>query len=129
MKHVITPEEMEKTYKACLRRESDRYREWAKTKQGAFETYRILHYDAQAEEVMEREHSTSWVSDRGKGAWAIRRCSPAREEILRRKEAAAIKKVRRYAPHLLDVFRLILKNGSNREKSICELMKIHTRKK
>ena len=129
MKHVITPEEMKKTYKECLKREARRYRKWAKTKQGRFETHDILHFDAEDEEAKEREHSSSWLSDRGKGAWAIRRCSPAREEILRRKEAAAIEKVRRYDPRLLDVFRLILKNGSNREKSICELMKIHTPKK
>ena len=48
----------------------------------------------------------------------------------RKREAAAVKKVRRKAPHLLPVLRLILKNGSNREESICELMaKIGTLKK
>ena len=46
-----------------------------------------------------------------------------------KREAAATEKVRRAAPHLLPVLRLILKNGNNREKSICELIKIHTRKK
>ena len=126
----ITPEDLEREYKRCLKRERKRYREWAKTKQGAFETYQILHFDAEAEEARERENSTSWLSDRGKGAAAIRRCGPARADILQRREAAAIKKVRRKAPNLLPVLRLILKNGSNREKSICELMaKIGTRKK
>ena len=125
----ITPEELEREYKRCIAREKDRYREWAKTKQGAFEAYQILHFDAEAEEAREREHSTSWLSDRGKGAAAIRRCGPAQTDTLRKREAAAIEKVRRTAPHLLPVLRLILKNGSNREKSICELVKIHTRKK
>ena len=69
-----------------------------------------------------RENSTSWLSDRGRNAAAIRRCGPVQEKVLQRREAAAIKKVRRRAPHLLPVLRLILKNGSNREKSICELM-------
>ena len=117
-------------YKQCIERERRRYREWAKTRQGAFETYRILHFDAEAEEAREREHSTSWLSDRGKGAAAIRRCGPSRTDVWRKREAAAIKKVRRKAPHLLPVLRLILKNGNNREKSICELRtKIGTRKK
>ena len=67
--------------------------------------------------------------DLGRSAAAIRRCNPARTKVLQKRGAAATEKVRRKAPHLLPVFRLILKNGSNREKSICELIKIHTRKK
>ena len=119
---AITPEEMAQAYRQCIRQERKRYREWAKTKQGAFETYQVLHLDAEAEEARERERSTSWLSDRGKGAAAIRRCGKgARTDIWRKREAAAVKKVRRAAPHLLPVLRLILKNGSNREKSICEL--------
>lgn len=116
-------------YKRCIAREKDRYREWAKTRQGAFETYQVLHFDAEAEEAREREHSTSWLSDRGRSAAVIRRCGQSRTDLCRKREAAAIEKVRRKAPHLLPVLRLILKNGSNREKSICELTKIHTRKK
>ena len=117
-------------YRHCIDMERDRYREWAKTRQGAFETYHVLHFDAEAEEAREREHSTSWLSDRGRGAAAIRRCGPAKADIWRKRENAAVKKVRRKAPHLLQVLRLILKNGSNREESICELMaKIGTRKK
>ena len=126
---AITPAELERAYRHCLDMERDRYREWAKTRQGAFETYQVLHFDAEAEEAREREHSTSWLSDRGRGAAAIRRCGPAKADIWRKREAAAIEKVRRAAPHLLPVLRLILKNGNNREKSICDLVKIHTRKK
>ena len=126
---AITTEELEREYRRCIARERKRYREWAKTRQGAFETYQVLHFDAEAEEAREREHSTSWLSDRGRGAAAVRRCGPARADILRKREAAAIEKVRRTAPHLLGVLRLILKNGNNREKSICELIRIHTRKK
>ena len=125
----ITPAALEREYRKCLDRERDRYREWAKTRQGAFETYQVLHFDAEAEEARERENAASWLSDRGKGARAIRRCGPAQTKVLQRRKAAAVEKVRRKAPHLLPVFRLILKNGSNREKSICELVKIHTRKK
>ena len=116
-------------YMRCIDMERDRYREWAKTRQGAFETYQVLHFDAEAEEAAERESSTSWLSDCGRGAAAVRRCGSARADLLRKREAAAIEKVRRAAPRLLGVLRLILKNGNNREKSICELIKIHTRKK
>ena len=125
----ITPDEMEREYKRCIAREKDRYREWAKTKQGAFETYQVMHFDAEAEEARERDRSTSWLSDRGRGASVIRRFGQSRTDLWHKREAAAIEKVRRKAPHLLTVLRLILKNGSNREKSICELVKIHTRKK
>ena len=127
---AITPTELERAYRRCLDRERDRYREWAKTRQGAFETYQVLHLDAEAEEATERENSTSWLSDRGRGAAAIRRCGPAQAKVLHKREAAAIKKVRRKAPHLLPVLQLILKNGSNKEKSICEIMsRIGTPKK
>ena len=129
MTKAIRHEELEREYKRCIAREKDRYRERAKTRQGAFETYQVLHFDAEAEEARERENSTSWLSDRGKGAAEIRRCGPARADILCKREAAAVEKVRRRAPHLLSVLRLILKNGNNREKSICELSEIHTRKK
>ena len=125
----ITPAELAREYKRCIKRERKRYREWAKTRQGAFETHQVLHFDAEAEESRERENSTSWLSDRGRSAATIRRCGLEQSKAVQRREAAAIEKVRRKAPHLLPVLRLILKNGNNREKSICELIKIHTRKK
>ena len=119
----ISPEENERIYKLCLAMERDRLRAYAKTRQGKFETHQILHYDAQSEEAMERDCTTSWLSDHCKGAAVIRRCGkPAKADVMRRREAAAIKRVRRNAPHLLPVIRLILKNGSNRDKSICEIM-------
>ena len=126
---AVTPEDLEREYQRCLRREADRYRERAKSRQGHFETYDILHFDAEAEESKERDHSTSWLSDRGKGAAIIRSCGKNMADLWRRREAAAIKKVRRNASHLLEVFKLILKNGENREKSICELIEIGTPKK
>ena len=84
----ITPAELEREYRRCLDRERDRYREWAKTKQGAFETYQVLHFDAEAEEARERENSTSWLSDHGRSAAAIRRCNPARTKVLQKRGAS-----------------------------------------
>ena len=122
----ITPDELEREYKRCLARERDRYREWAKTKQGAFETYRVLHFDAEAEEARERENSTSWLSDRGRSAAAIRRCGkiarPQDDPATRQKRIDRAKHlVMRKAPECLRTFWLILKNGKNRKESIWQL--------
>ena len=122
----ITPAELEREYRRCLDRERDRYREWAKTKQGAFETYRVLHFDAEAEEARERENSTSWLSDRGRSAAAIRRCGkiarPQDDPATRQKRIDRAKHlVMRKAPECLQTFWLILKNGKNRKESIWQL--------
>ena len=122
----ITPDELEREYKRCLARERDRYREWAKTKQGAFETYQVLHFDAEAEEARERENSTSWLSDRGRSAAAIRRCGkiarPQDDPATRQKRIDRAKHlVMRKAPECLQTFWLILKNGKNRKESIWQL--------
>ena len=113
-------------YNRCIRREKDRYREWAKTRQGAFETYEVLHFDAEAEEAREREHSSSWLSDRGKGAAAIRRCGkvarPQDDPETRQKRIDRAKHlVMRKAPECLQTFWLILRNGKNRKESIWQL--------
>ena len=113
-------------YRRCIAREKDRYREWAKTRQGAFETYQVLHFDAEAEESREREHSTSWLSDRGKGAAAIRQCGkvarPQDDPETRQKRIDRAKHlVMRKAPECLQTFWLILKNGKNRKESIWQL--------
>ena len=122
----ITPAELERDYRRCLDRERDRYREWAKTKQGAFETYRVLHFDAEAEEARERENSTSWLSDHGRSAAAIRRCGkiarPQDDPATRQKRIDRAKHlVMRKAPECLQTFWLILKNGKNRKESIWQL--------
>ena len=122
----ITPAELEREYRRCLDRERDRYREWAKTKQGAFETYRVLHFDAEAEEARERENSTSWLSDHGRSAAAIRRCGkiarPQDDPATRQKRIDRAKHlVMRKAPECLQTFWLILKNGKNRKESIWQL--------
>ena len=128
MAKSITPDELEREYGQCIRREKDRYREWAKTRQSAFETYQVLHFDAEAEEAREREHSTSWLTDRGRGAAAIRRCGkvtrPQDDPDTREKRIDRAKHlVMRKAPECLKTFWLILKNGKNRKESIWQLMK------
>ena len=128
MAKAITPGELAREYGQCLRRERKRYREWAKTRQGAFETYQVLHFDAEAEEAREREHSTSWLSDRGRGAAVIRRCGkvarPQDDPDTRKKRIDRAKHlVMRKAPECLETFWLIIRNGKNRKESIWQLMK------
>ena len=124
----ITPEEMDREYKRCIRRENDRYREWAKSRQGAFETYQVMHFDAEAEEAREREHSTSWLSDRGRGARVIRVfgkvARPQDDLDTRQKRIDRAKHlVMRKAPECLETFWLIIKNGKNRKESIWQLVR------
>jgi len=116
---------MEAAYQFCLKRERDRERKWKLTKQGAFESA-VLHFDLEAEESCERERSTSWLSDRGKGARQIRRvCDPQPDPVKERRRRIDRAKhlIARNAPECLKVFWLILKNGSNRKESIWQLVK------
>ena len=115
-------------YRHCIDMERDRYREWTKTRQGAFETYQVLHFDAEAEEAREREHSISWLSDRSRGAAAIRRygmvARPQDDPDTRKKRIDRAKHlVMRKAPECLEAFWLIIRNGKNRKESIWQLMK------
>ena len=87
---------------------------------------RGLHFDAEAEEARERENSTSWLSDRGRSAAAIRRCGkiarPQDDPATRQKRIDRAKHlVMRKAPECLQTFWLILKNGKNRKESIWQL--------
>ena len=125
---AVTPDELEREYKRCLARERKRYRDWAKTKQGAFETHQVLHLDAEAEEAQERENSTSWLSDRGKGAAASLAGGtvvlPQDDPETRQKRIDRAKHlIMRKSPECLQTFWLILKNGKNRKESIWQLMK------
>ena len=75
------------------------------------------------------------VCERIRAREAIRRCGkiarPQDDPATRQKRIDRAKHlVMRKAPECLQTFWLILKNGSNREKSICEIMaKTRTRKK
>ena len=134
MAKAITHEELEREYRRCIAREKDRYRERAKTRQGAFETYQVLHFDAEAEEARERENSTSWLSDRGRGAAEIRRCGkvtrPQDDPDTRKKRIDRAKHlVMRKAPECLETFWLVIRNGKNRKESIWQLMKKTTSKR
>jgi len=145
---AITAREMEAAHRLCLERERIRERDWRETRQGAFEST-ILHLDFEAEEALEREGSTSWLSDRGRGARQIARPlltspeefagmvkeaeekglpppkpKPTREQLVNKARMAII----RHMPECLKTFRLVLKNETNWKESVWELMKSTTSK-
>ena len=110
-------------FAACEKRERDRERYWRnETEQGRFESS-FRHIDHCHFEAM--EESPSWLSDNGAGVETIIDAvdSKTRKTRYGRLLRKARDHVRNKAPHLLEELNLIIKNGSNREESIWEMMK------
>lgn len=117
--------EMEREYGRCLEREKDRLRSWSRTRQGRFEVYGVLHYEEVAKGSLFREHRTSWLSDGGKNAATVRGCEDdIRDSSPEQRVNRARMAVSRMLPHCKTVFRLVLKNGTNRKESVGQLMKM-----
>lgn len=95
------------TYQGSLDAERHREKQWRSTKQGAFESSMVSF-----EETKEAFYPL--------GA-AVSRPFHQDPEKAQQDYSKAYKKVMRNAPHCLEVFKLILKNGDNRQKSICEM--------
>lgn len=98
------------TYEAAIQAERDREKQWRKTAQGAFESSM-----ASFEESKEAFYPLAAVSA------PVRRAVVQDPVKARRAYSKAYKQVMRNAPHCLEVFKLILRNGTNRRKSICEM--------
>ena len=130
-KRVSQLSEAEKAEK----RERDREAKHRKTLQGRFES-NLLHLDAQPNDDTESgedddmdDPKSSWLSDNADGVeaivnnidgWPVSGLLPSEYE---KKKRAAVKRLSRAHKELVDVFLLILKNGSNRKESIHCLMK------
>lgn len=106
------------TYDAALQAERDRERQWRATRQGAFESAFVSFEEAKEAFVPLAEVCAP-----------VRRAAEYDPEKVRRAYSKAYKKVLRNAPHCLEVFKLILKNGTNRRKSICEMTNAIIKKK
>ena len=102
------------------KRELKRVRKRLKTRQGKFESS-FVSLDAIL--AKHGDHSRI-VSDRGAGARAVYANADGLtiESIRARRLNTARKRLSRHHPELLDVFNLIVKNGSNRKESIWWLM-------
>ena len=109
---------VEKAYRMSVKRERDRERKWRKSKRYGEIRNTFHFFDFEAAEAA--EVSPSWLSDKKAGKERIiAHCdgefSPSHYARCIRK---ARERVRRFAPYLLDVFHLVVVNGSNREESI-----------
>lgn len=99
------------TYEAALEAERLRERQWRRTRQGAFESS-FVSFDANTECYYPLAAVIS-----------SKKCKEEPDlEKRRRAYKTAHDRVRRNAPHCLKVFNLIIKNGKDRQKSICELV-------
>ena len=107
--------------KYLYRLENKREAKHRKSKQGGFESSMVFMDFGLAEGS---EETPAWLSDGGAGARAVYahadRYAIASERARRLKTAR--ERLRRHNPDLLDVFNLIVKNGSNRKESIWWLM-------
>ena len=122
--------DVEKVYRQCLKREIDRERMWRKSKRCGNIRNSVHIFDFEAAEAA--EESPSWISDGGKGVEdiiaACDRAVPGAEPDAGESHHAqcverARKRLKRAAPRLVEVFDLIVENGSNRKESIWALMK------
>ena len=62
----------------------------------------------------------AWLSDEGRGVARILSALEGNATAELRRQAA-LKRVRRTVPHCLKTLQLVMKNGKNRRKSICEI--------
>lgn len=99
------------TYEAAIQAERDREKQYRKTAQGAFESSM-----ASFEESKEAFYPLAAVSA------PVRRAVVQDPVKARRAYKTAHELIRRNAPHCLEVFKLIIKNGPNRQQSICEMI-------
>lgn len=83
-------------------------------------------FEVKYEEACGRDpcNEPAWVSDRGRGAAAVRRGTGAglAQDWREKRRRAALAKARRISPTLARTLGLIIKNGSNRKESIGALM-------
>ena len=109
-------------YRRCLNQERDREYQWWKSKRkGKIRNVVHLVDFAEADSL---ENSPSWLSDGGKGEDAIIAACDGEGSESRHMRCIknAREKLRRAHPELVEVFNLIVKNGSNRKESIWQLM-------
>ena len=108
-------------YLKRLKLERDRERSHRKSRQGRFESS-MLSLDRMTAEIDASKSSV--FSDQGAGAEKVYAAvdGEAPETVYTRRLNVARRRLRRAHPKLMEVFNLIVRNGSNRKESICTLM-------
>ena len=112
---------MEQAYRDALKKEKDREYTWRKTKQGAFESSMTSLDDIMAKSTQSSD-KMSILSDRGEGAKRIYAALDHERNIYLKRLNAARKRLENEHPELLEVFDLVVKNGTNRKESIWSLV-------
>ena len=113
---------MQREYQRALEREKIRERDWRKTKQGAFESS-MQSLDAMMENSSQPD-KMGMLSDSGRGVKRMLdeldgESEPHPNRLLRLK--AARKRLKKHHPNWIEVFDLIVKNGTNRKESIWQM--------
>ena len=113
--------DIEKSYRQCMKREVDRERQWRKSKRHGDVRNATHICDFEAAEAA--EESPSWLSDKGAGVERITAVCDGETPETRHRQTLrnARRRLKRRHPELVEVFDLIVKNGSNRKESIWAL--------
>ena len=112
---------MEEARRYCLKLERDRERSWRESAQGRFEaSHQSLD---RLVDTFEDPSEIAVFSDGGAGEESvIDNCDDVTPEARRDQcHWNARRRIRRAHPEWLEVFDLIVKNGSNRMESICQM--------
>ena len=112
----------EAEYSKALKRERDRERQWRKSKRYG-NVRNVMHlFDFENAEAV--EESPSWISDNGVGVEQIvAHCDGDDGESRYNRCIKNARERLRYAhPEWVEVFNLVVQNGSNRKESIWRLM-------
>ena len=110
---------IERAYLKALKMERDRERSARNAKKRAH-MKSVVHIDVDFSEAESRDDSPTWISDNGAGAEAIvAHCDGEDvESSFERIRRNARRRLKRAHPELVEVFDLIIENGSNRKESI-----------
>ncbi len=110
---------LEKAYRKALKMERDRERSARNAKKRAH-LKSVVHIDVDFSEAEARDDSPPWLSDNGAGVEAIvAHCDGEDvESSFERIRRNARRRLKRAHPELVEVFDLIIENGSNRKESI-----------
>ena len=113
----------DEAYRKALKMERDRERSARNAKKRAH-LRSVVHIDVDFSEAEFREDSPPWLSDNGAGAEAIvAHCDGEDvESSFERIRRNARRRLKRAHPELVEVFDLIIENGTNRKESIWRLM-------
>ena len=121
--------DIERSYRQCMKREMYRERKWRMSKRYG-NVRNAIHFSCDFMDAEAAEESPAWLSDNGAGVERITAVCDGETPETRHRQTLrnARRRLKRRHPELVEVFDLIVKNGSNRKESIWALTrKRHSR--